>query len=180
MDDFVTHQELRSIVHAQGLWHRGVHVLLFTEEGYLLIQKRSADRKQYASLWDCSVSEHVQSGEVYLEAARRGLEEELGVRGIALRPIFKFRMNYGPNDNEISMVFEGSVDSARVRRDPREVSEVAYIRPDELSARMSQSSHEFCGWFFQIMKWLTGQPAELEPLEVTGNSHIVPRTFPLA
>ena len=43
-EDKVIGQETRSIVHQRGLWHRGVHVLLFTHEGKLLVQQRSRDR----------------------------------------------------------------------------------------------------------------------------------------
>ncbi len=89
--DVVLRQETRTAVHAQGLWHRGVHVFLFTPDGRLLIQKRSAARSAYASLWDGSVSEHVRAGEGYVEAAQRGLKEELGVEGIVLEPLVKFR-----------------------------------------------------------------------------------------
>jgi isopentenyldiphosphate isomerase len=160
--DQVIGQAARSDVHAQGWWHRGVHVLLFTDDGRLLIQKRNADRKQYASLLDCSVSEHVKAGEGYEEAAQRGVLEEMGVNGIALRQLFKFKWNYGPNDNEISMVFEGRVDPARVQFDPQEVSEVAYLHPEEVLVRMDQNPKEFCGWFIQIMKFRAGRAVDFQ------------------
>ena len=162
--DNVTGQAMRSHVHASGWQHRGVHLLLFDREGRLLIQKRSADRKQYASLWDCSVSEHVKSGESYLEAAGRGLREEMGVDGIALSPLVKFKMNYGPNDNEISVVYVGKVEPASVKVDAVEVSEVTYVDPSALLASMSQRPREFCGWFIQIMKFRAGHPVEFEVL----------------
>ena len=43
-NDEVTGQAMRSMVHQQGLQHRGVHVFLFNAQGEMLIQKRSADR----------------------------------------------------------------------------------------------------------------------------------------
>ncbi|MBI5944081.1 MAG: hypothetical protein HY864_06910 [Chloroflexi bacterium] len=58
-EDIVIDQQMRSTVHQLGLWHRGVHVFLFTPDNKLLIQKRSADRASSPSLLDCSVSEHV-------------------------------------------------------------------------------------------------------------------------
>ena len=90
--DEVTGQAMRSVVHQQGLWHRGVHVFLFNEQGEMLIQKRSADRANSPSLWDCSVSEHVKAGESYLEAAMRGLKEEMGVEGIEISRRGKIQM----------------------------------------------------------------------------------------
>ena len=62
-EDIVTGQEMRSTVHQLGLQHRGVHVFLFSEDGKMLIQKRSADRASSPSMLDCSISEHVQAGE---------------------------------------------------------------------------------------------------------------------
>src|SRR5690606_41586717 len=81
-NDHVIGQESRTIVHQRGLQHRGVHVFLFTDDGKMLIQKRSADRAASPSLLDCSISEHVKAGEDYHDAAIRGMKEELGVEGI--------------------------------------------------------------------------------------------------
>lgn len=161
-NDIVIGQATRARVHAEGLWHRGAHILLFDGRGCLLVQKRSADRRQYASLLDCSVSEHVRAGESYLEAAQRGLAEELGLTSVTLSPTFKFKMNYGPNDNEVSAVFEGEANPLEVQFDPQEVSEVAYIPPTELLAGMEQRPQEFCGWFIQIMKFRSGLPVEFQ------------------
>jgi 16S rRNA (adenine1518-N6/adenine1519-N6)-dimethyltransferase len=164
-NDNVIGQTTRSDVHVSGLQHRGVHLLLFDRAGRMLIQKRSADKRQYASLWDCSVSEHVQAGERYPDAAVRGAKEEIRVDMSGLRPLFKFRMAYGPNDNEISVVYAGEVESAQVRFDAEEVCEVAYVDPDELLARMEERPQEFCGWFIQIMNFYSGRPAEFQTYE---------------
>ena len=85
-EDVVIGQELRSIVHQRGLWHRGVHVLLFTREGKLLVQQRSKNRPHAPLALDCSVSEHVKAGEDYLTAAMRGMKEEMNVEGALKRP----------------------------------------------------------------------------------------------
>lgn len=163
--DQVIAQAARSDVHAQGLLHRGVHVFLFTPEGELLIQKRSPDRSQYASLWDCSVSEHVKAGESYQEAAGRGLREELGLTRVNLQPLVRFRLVYGPNDNEISVLFKGSVDPARVRFDTEEIEQVTYFPPERLIELMENGEMPFCGWFVQLMHWYTNGSSEIEVLD---------------
>ena len=96
----VVGQEARRIVHKTGLWHRGVHVFLFTPDGRLLVQKRSQTRDTFPGRLDCSVSEHLKVGESYFASAVRGLGEELGIDGISLTRLVQFKMNYGPNDNE--------------------------------------------------------------------------------
>jgi isopentenyldiphosphate isomerase len=163
--DQVTTQVTRSDVHKQGLPHRGVHVFLFTPEGELLIQKRSADRSQYASLWDCSVSEHVKAGESYQGAAKRGLREELGLIGVNLQPLVRFRLVYGLNDHETSVLFKGNVDPAMVRFDTEEIEQVACFPLDQLVEQMESGEMPFCGWFVQLMHWYTRGSSEIQVLE---------------
>ncbi|MEW6241212.1 MAG: NUDIX domain-containing protein [Chloroflexota bacterium] len=154
--DEVIGQAARSAVHAQGLWHRGVHVFLFTADGRMLIQQRSADRKQYPSQWDCSVSEHVKAGEDYVNAAQRGLWEELGLRDVTLTPRLRFRLNYGPNDNEISLLFTGTVYPARVHFDPVEIAQVDYLSITELLDWAGRDESDLCYWFIQLLRWYAG------------------------
>jgi isopentenyl-diphosphate delta-isomerase type 1 len=164
-NDNVIGQAARSVVHAQGWWHRGVHIFLFTSDGRMLVQQRSADRKQYASLWDCSVSEHVKAGEDYVTAAQRGLWEELGLRDVTLTPRLRFRLNYGPNDNEISVLFTGTVDPARVRFDPVEIARLDYHSLGELQKIMDDRTLPLSRWFVQMLLWWFDQPSEIKIIE---------------
>jgi len=164
-EDVVIGQEMRSTVHQKGLQHRGVHVFLFSEDGKMLIQKRSADRASSPSMLDCSVSEHVKAGESYLEAAVRGMKEEMGVEGVLLKPLATIKMVYGYNDNEISRIYEGKVEPKQVRFDPVEISEVSYMDLGELKTRINNEKGIFCGWFVEIMNWYFGKPTKLTVLK---------------
>ena len=163
--DQVIGQEMRSIVHTSGLWHRGVHVLLFTGDGKMLVQKRSKTRTHAPSALDCSVSEHVKAGEEYNAAALRGLEEEMGIRELKLHPLVKFKMNYGPNDNEISTLYQAEVDPVKVRFDPVEIEEIGYYNFLELEGFLSQETFAFSYWFEQIIRWYLGGKSALEVIE---------------
>jgi isopentenyldiphosphate isomerase len=158
-EDIVTGQEMRSVVHRLGLQHRGAHVFLFAPDGKLLVQKRSKDRAQYPSLLDCTVSEHIKAGEGYFEAALRGTKEEMGVEGIELKPLVKFRMEYGPNDNEISMLYEGMVDPEKVTFDPVEIEEIEYYSLAELEKMSERKNTVLCGWFTELTGWYLGKPS---------------------
>lgn len=71
---------LRSEIHGNpSLIHRVVHVLVFNKKGELLLQKRSNNKDVAPGKWDTSVGGHVNPGEDSLEAARREMEEELGI-----------------------------------------------------------------------------------------------------
>lgn len=168
-DDLVTGQAMRSVVHQRGLWHRGVHVFLFNEQGEMLIQKRSADRPSSPSLLDCSVSEHVKAGESYLDAALRGLKEEMGVEGIEIEWLGKIQMEYGPNDNEISQIYEGRLMGKQVHFDPVEISEVSFMSLDEIRVGIVDEKWRYCGWFVELMNWYFEKPARLKVLEKRGN-----------
>jgi 16S rRNA (adenine1518-N6/adenine1519-N6)-dimethyltransferase len=69
----------RREVHANNLWHRAVHILLFNEAGELFLQKRSRSKDRHPLVWDSSAAGHVDAGEEYDTAAARELQEELGV-----------------------------------------------------------------------------------------------------
>jgi isopentenyldiphosphate isomerase len=90
----------------KGLWHRAVHVLVFAPAGTeateeagkerkaerpragarsyegrtVFLQKRSMLKDTAPGKWDSSCSGHLDSGEDYLTAAVRELNEEIGLR----------------------------------------------------------------------------------------------------
>ena len=78
--DEVIGQNTRREVHARGLWHRAVHVLVFNARGEVFLQKRSMKKDRQPGVWDSSCSGHVDSGEIYDETAVRELGEELGLK----------------------------------------------------------------------------------------------------
>ena len=79
--DEVVGRATRREVHARGLLHRAVHVLVFDQSGRIFLQKRSMEKDMSPGLWDSSCSGHVDAGEDYDAAATRELGEELGVHG---------------------------------------------------------------------------------------------------
>ncbi|GGW45773.1 NUDIX hydrolase [Arenibacter certesii] len=70
---------LKSEAHKNGYWHPCVHVWLYTKDGDLLIQKRTATKETFPNAWDVSVAGHVRAGESFLEAAQREVLEEIGL-----------------------------------------------------------------------------------------------------
>lgn len=89
--DEVTGRAPRREVHARGLRHRAVHVLVFDAAGRVFLQKRSMSKDSSPGLWDSSCSGHVDSGEDYDAAARRELGEEIGLH-LAAPPARWFRI----------------------------------------------------------------------------------------
>lgn len=77
--DRVLRQASRAEVHEQGLIHRAVHILVFNKNRDCLLQKRSMLKDKHPGVWDSSAAGHLDAGEDYATAARRELQEELGI-----------------------------------------------------------------------------------------------------
>ncbi len=77
--DCVIDVKTRCEIHAQGLMHRAVHILVFDNAGRFFLQKRSMNKDENPGQWDSSAAGHVDSGESYVECAKRELHEELGI-----------------------------------------------------------------------------------------------------
>jgi isopentenyl-diphosphate delta-isomerase type 1 len=77
--DEVIGQNTRREVHARGLKHRAVHVLVFNRRGELFLQKRSMKKDTFPGAWDSSASGHLDTGEEYDACAVRELREEIGL-----------------------------------------------------------------------------------------------------
>ncbi|MCZ6892424.1 MAG: NUDIX domain-containing protein [Gammaproteobacteria bacterium] len=83
-NDDVVGEASRADVHANGLRHRSVHVLVVNTSGKVLTQRRGLHKDCDPGLWDTSAAGHVGRGERYETAARRELYEELGLEGLRL------------------------------------------------------------------------------------------------
>jgi isopentenyldiphosphate isomerase len=154
----------RHEVHARGLWHRAVHVLLFTSDGRLHIQRRAASKDLYANCWDLSVGEHLTPGESYLNGAHRGLREELGVEGVALAPLGGLHRgecalpDLGILDRELRQTFRG-VHDGPLTPDPEEVSAVDTVSLTDLATRVVRDPDAFTPWFRDQLTELQILPA---------------------
>jgi len=145
----------RSRVHATGLGHRAANVLLFRSNGELLLQKRATEKDVCPGLWDLSAAEHLMPGESYLEAANRGLAEELGITQITLTPVgpvIKVRLELpGVCDCEFQQTFRGVSDAA-VYPDAKEVAAVRTATMAELHQQLELNPGRFTPWFRQLLQ----------------------------
>lgn len=88
----VIRQATRAECHTDPkLIHRTVHVLVIDARERIFLQKRSPDKDIQPGKWDTSVGGHLNAGETSDQAARRELEEELGVCGVTPRYLYSYR-----------------------------------------------------------------------------------------
>ncbi len=83
----------RSVMRRDLLLHRATYVIVINAKDQVLIQKRSMHKDVYPGYYDPTTGGVVKAGESYEENAVRELEEEIGVRGVALQPLWDFRMS---------------------------------------------------------------------------------------
>jgi len=145
----------RARVHREGLWHRAANVLLFRPDGALVLQRRAAGKDVCPGRWDLSAAEHLKPGEDFLDAARRGLVEELGIRDVELSPAGPPRSEVfeapGVLDRELQQTFRG-VSAAPVCADPGEVADVREITLEALSSEMTSLPETFTPWFLHVAR----------------------------
>jgi isopentenyldiphosphate isomerase len=158
----------REKIHSNGLWHRGVHILLFNSKDQLILQIRSSSKDKFPNHYDCSVSEHLEVGETYESAAIRGLKEELNVSNVDLKRILRFKLNYGPNDNMISGLYECRYDGP-IQIDKREIQSLETHSLNEIKEMLVKDGDKFSPWMKEILKWYLRFPSQLEVISLIEN-----------
>jgi len=90
-DDRVLRQVTRAEMRRENLLHRAVYLLVFNGCGEILVHRRTLTKDVYPGYFDVTVGGVVDAGEDYATAARRELEEEVGIAGVAIEPLFDVR-----------------------------------------------------------------------------------------
>lgn len=147
--DEVIDRQPRKVVHARGLLHRAVHVLVFNRRGEVFLQKRSMKKDKHPGVWDSSASGHVDSGEHYDATAVREVREEIGLdlkatgASLPLQKLFKIDA-CAETDAEFVWVYRCSSEGP------------FQLHPDEI---------ERGGWFAPevVTRWIRERPQGFAP-----------------
>eukprot|EP01062_Namystynia_karyoxenos_P053186 TRINITY_DN42981_c0_g1_i1.p1 TRINITY_DN42981_c0_g1~~TRINITY_DN42981_c0_g1_i1.p1 ORF type:complete len:235 (+),score=74.88 TRINITY_DN42981_c0_g1_i1:101-805(+) len=143
------------LAHRSALVHRGVWVYATDGAGRLLMLRRPAHMRTCPGAWSI-VGEHLQPGESYLAAARRGLAEELGWAPAAvgrmahteLGPPLPFDYEYGDGrrDRQWSqLVHFDAACAPAVHPDPEEARGWRWVPIAQLRAEVARGAvGQFC------------------------------------
>ena len=140
-NDQVVGVKTRGEIHTEGLMHRAVHILVFNPRGELFLQKRSMLKDEQPGKWDTSAAGHVDSGEDYLDCARRELAEELGIV-VGHPPQHLFKLPATPatgyeHCNVYRYDHDGPLDLQ-----PEEIDDGAWIDPADMDRRVDADAAE--------------------------------------
>ena len=144
----------RREVHARGLWHRAVHVLVFNAAGEVFLQQRSWTKDLSPGLWDSSCSGHVDAGEYYDPAAVRELGEELGLQLAAPPERWRRIEACAETGWEFCWVYRLRHEGPFVLH-PEEIQAGAWLEPGELTRRMAARPQDY-GRPFRLIWSLAG------------------------
>ena len=147
----------RDECHTKGLWHRAVHILIVNSKNEILLQKRSMQKDLYKGYWIDAAAGHVDSGEIYEEAAERELKEELGIT-VPLHHLFDFKKAAG-NDKEFIRVFAGKHEGL-FNFNREEIDRVEFFTLDEIQGMLDYD--KFTPATVEIVNRLAADPSTLK------------------
>lgn len=148
--DEVIGKEKRSVVHAKGLKHRAVHILVWDSKGQLFLQKRSMRKDEFPGKWDTSSAGHLDAGESYDHSAERELQEELGIRGAQVKALFKIDA-CAETGMEFVWVYEAIWDG-ELKLDPVEIETGDWFSAEKIDAWILRSESDFAPGFLKIWR----------------------------
>src|ERR1700732_3402287 len=132
-------------IHLQGLLHRAFSIFMVDDRGRILLQRRNPKKYHSGGLWANSCCGHPRPGERTITAARRRLNEELGVTSALSFGFFaryRTELDNDMHENELVYVYFGRLTS-QPRPDPAEVADVAHLSCDEISRRIKRDPSGF-------------------------------------
>lgn len=151
--DEVIDRRPRSEVHARGLLHRAVHVLVFQARGEVFLQKRSMQKDRQPGVWDSSCSGHLDTGEDYDACAVRELREEIGLR-LPHAPERLFKLDAcEETDAEFVWVYRCEHDGPFTLH-PDEIECGGWFAPAEVTRWMAERPQEFASALLLIWRQL--------------------------
>ncbi|UXP32137.1 isopentenyl-diphosphate Delta-isomerase [Reichenbachiella agarivorans] len=139
--------------HLDGSLHRAFSIFLFNSQGEMLIQRRASDKYHSSDLWSNTCCSHPRPNENLQAAAERRLYEELGMKtDLTWLLSFKYKISFdnGLIEHELDHVFVGTTDQ-EASLNPKEVSEVKYISPEDLKLDLAQNPDHYTFWFKELV-----------------------------
>lgn len=151
--DEVIGRATRREVHARGLRHRAVHVLVFNAAGQVFLQKRSMAKDTAPGAWDSSAAGHLDSGEDYDVCAVRELQEEIGL--VVTRPPERLMRIEACEDTGQEFVWVYRCQSeGPFALHPAEIERGEWFSPAEVTRALAERPREFARSFGLIWRKL--------------------------
>ena len=144
--------------HRKGVLHRAFSVFVFNSSKLLLMQKRSSLKYHSPGLWTNTCCSHQRDGESTVDAAKRRLNEEMGLN-LDLKETFSFiykaNLENGLIEHEFDHVLVGFTDF-NPKINTNEVEDWKWIDLSFLELDLDKNPNIYTEWFKIIFKRVKG------------------------
>lgn len=144
-------KRLRSDVHAQGLWHRTVHIYLFkvvNDDIYFLVHLRAKNKDLYPDCWDTRFGGHIKSGGSIEDGIRNELIEEVGLvlnqDNLVKGEVYK-RDHYPNREFTHSFYYSFTGDINTLKFNDGEVQEIKWMKVSNILESMGKDLNIWAG-----------------------------------
>lgn len=150
-DEVIGYQSKAACHDGEGILHRAFSIFVFDNDGRLLLQQRSPQKRLWGGFWSNSCCSHPRRGETTDFALHRRLEEELGIdTGLEYLFTFSYHATFRDlgSEREVCSVWAG-FSSAEPQPNPTEIEAWRWISTKELDQEIIENPGNFTPWFLQ-------------------------------
>ena len=138
----------------KGVLHRAFSIFIFNQAGDVLLQKRSEQKFLWGGCWSNACCSHPRQGEESEVAARRRLQQELGINP-DLTFLYKFAYQASWQDigseHELCWVWAGQAEASEISVNHNEVADWRFYTQAELAQALHEHPEDYTPWM--KMEW---------------------------
>ncbi len=135
--------------HRTGVLHRAFSVFIFNSRSELLLQQRAINKYHSGGLWTNTCCSHPRPGEETSAAAKRRLQEEMGLTAeLTFKQTFIYRSEFENSliEHELDHIYTGMTDELPTINS-EEVADYAWMDLEEIKSLLKKEPGRFTTWF---------------------------------
>ena len=160
---------------APGRLHRAFSVVVIDDAGRLLLQRRSAAKTRFASLWANACCGHPAPGQSVAASANQRLAEELGLCPVVLTEagiyVYYAKDPAGRVEFEYDHVLVAKVaGDVLVQPDPVEIADIRWVSRQQLESSLDTNPQDYAPWLVGVIARLAEHEPNTGPAKPAGPS----------
>jgi isopentenyl-diphosphate Delta-isomerase len=161
---------------APGRLHRAFSVVIIDDTGRLLLQRRSASKTRFASLWANACCGHPAPGQSVAASANQRLAEELGLGPVVLTEagIYVYYAKdpaAGRVEFEYDHVLVAKVaGDVLLEPDPVEIADIQWVNRQQLEGSLDTNPEDYAPWLVGVIARLAEHESNTGPAKPAGLS----------
>ena len=161
---------------APGRLHRAFSVVVIDDAGRFLLQRRSAAKTRFASLWANACCGHPAPGQSVAASANQRLAEELGLGPVVLTEagIYVYYAKdpaAGRVEFEYDHVLVAKVaGDVLVQPDPVEIADIRWVSRQQLEGSLDTNPQDYAPWLVGVIARLAEHESNTGPAKPAGPS----------